>query len=47
MEYFDSSRNRVEDRLANYLLAGELFTKINHKTIDLHYKFNRFSVNNS
>ena len=28
----------------NYLLAGELFTKINHEPIDLHYKFNRFSI---
>ena len=26
----------------NYVLAGELFTKINHKPIDLHYKFNIF-----
>ena len=33
---------RVEDRLMNYLLAGDLFTKINHKPIDLHYKFNIF-----
>ena len=24
---------RVEDRLMNYLLAGELFTKINHKPL--------------
>ena len=28
----------------NYLLAHELFTKINHKLIDLHYKFNIFSI---
>ena len=28
----------------NYLLAGELFTKINHKPIDLHYKVNIFSI---
>ena len=28
----------------NYLLVGELFTKINHKPIDLHYKFNIFSI---
>ena len=35
---------RVEDRLMNYLLAGELFTKINHKPGDLHYKFNIFSL---
>ena len=28
----------------NYILAGELFTKINHKPIDLHYKFNIFSI---
>ena len=28
----------------NYLLAHELFTKINHKPIDLHYKFNIFSI---
>ena len=27
--------NRVENRLINYLLAPELFTKINHKPIDL------------
>ena len=28
----------------NYLLAHELFTKINHEPIDLHYKFNIFSI---
>ena len=28
----------------NYLLAGELFTKTNHKPIDLHYEFNIFSI---
>ena len=28
----------------NYLLAGELFTKLNHKPIDLQYKFNTFSI---
>ena len=32
--------SRMEDRLMNYLLAHELFTKINHEPIDLHYKFN-------
>ena len=26
------------------LLAHELFTKINHEPIDLHYKFNIFSI---
>ena len=31
------AQNRVEDRLMNYLLAGELFTKIDRKPIDLHY----------
>ena len=36
--------DRVEDRLMNYLLAGELFIKTNHKPIDLHYKFNIFSI---
>ena len=35
---------RVEDRLMNYLPAHELFTKLNHKPIDLHYKFNIFSI---
>ena len=28
----------------NYLLAHELFTKINHEPIDLHFKFNIFSI---
>ena len=28
---------RVEDGVMNYLLAGELLTKINQKPIDLHY----------
>ena len=28
----------------NYLLTHELFTKINHQSIDLHYKFNIFSI---
>ena len=28
----------------NYLLAGELFTKINHQPIDLHFKINIFSI---
>ena len=28
----------------NYLLAHELFTKINHEPIDLHSKFNIFSI---
>ena len=28
----------------NYLLAHKTFTKINHKPIDLHYKFNTFSI---
>ena len=32
------------DWLMNYLLAGELFTKINHKPTYLHYKFNIFST---
>ena len=29
----------------HYLLAHELFTKINHEPIDLHYEFNIFSIN--
>ena len=36
--------HRVEDQLMNYLLADELFTKINHKPFDLHCQFNIFSV---
>ena len=36
---------RVEDWLMNYLPAHELFTKTNHKPIDLHFKFNTFSIN--
>ena len=35
---------RVEDWLMKYLLASELFTKINDKPIELHYKFNIFSI---
>ena len=35
---------RVEDRLMSYLLAHELLTKIIHEPIDLHYKFNTFSI---
>ena len=35
---------RVEDRVMNYLLAHELFTKIKHQPLDLHYKFNIFSI---
>ena len=38
------NKNRVEDQLMNYLLAGELFTQINHKPIDLHYKLYVFSI---
>ena len=34
---------RVKDRLMNYLLAHELFTKINHKPFDLYYKLNIFN----
>ena len=37
-------QGRGEDRLMNYLLDHELFTKINHEPIDLHYKFNIFSI---
>ena len=35
-EKYSFHQYRVEDRLMNYLLASELFTKINHKPIDLH-----------
>ena len=32
-ENYSHLQNRVEDRLMNYLLAHELFVKINHKPI--------------